>query len=301
MKSFFLSLFVLVSLPLAYSQEKKFEEFKIDSEASYSSYSENAKKYLKQYFSSLKELGIAENNKFYISNIDLGRFTLDPFGVLAHLPEKEINCQFVFCKDIELQKRLNQEISNGRLVLVTHSWTNYNAAAMDSDSPVLQKIFDELDKKDLSGKSILIITPSTALDTLEHELYHADDHLNSSLKKLLEDLEFLITAGKTDCNTALKLISRSYVFEMRAYIHQENYLNNNVRPKEYLLKDSASGQIIEEVESMNYKENGLRMIKVKKDYYQARLDGAISKAVLSQSQLEDLRSMIEVLLSYKEP
>jgi hypothetical protein len=219
-------------------------------------------------------LDLVKQDNLYLSKIDLGNFTIDPFGILEPLPEKEINCNYIFCKDIDLQKRINSELKAGRLIIITHAGAGFLAAAIETDSSPIQTLLKDIGKDQLANKSILAITPATTMDTLHHELFHAEDHLNPELRKLINELEYLITGGNINCNLNLNRIARSYVMEMRAY----------------------NGESIEEISSKSYSKETLQSVLIKKEYYEKRLDRAFSGSVLTEDQVDNIKSIIKVVI-----
>lgn len=162
------------------------------------------------------------------------------FSKLQPTPLREIDgCQAVFCRDVDLQKILNDEMKGGRLVLVTNSYNGF-VAAMVNDTPetvALKRVLTP-DAHDRSA-NVLIVTPKTLISSIEHERMHADDAANGALKPLLASVRALHGKGALTVGQARAI--QQFAGEVRAYEREMRFLVKNSRPVEFVADDGVDG------------------------------------------------------------
>ncbi len=283
--------FIVFQLGPVYGQDQDIRKFNFDSGPDIEDINPKILTPLKKYFNELKEEAVID--EAYSVDLELGDLSFNPFGKLNHLPEKEMKCNAVFCKDIELQKKLNSELQNGRLILVADPWTSFNGLAIDVNQPTVKSFFKKIAPNGNAQKSMLIISGKMTADVLHHELTHASDDENAELIKQLEEINDLLGPNEIECEKTI----RSYIYETRAYNAQEQYLMSELRTTEYKLKDEDFETSIELVQKEKFLDEQLTVLGIKKNVYSKRLNQSLDKASIKEDDLSKIRDLISKSLT----
>lgn len=277
------------SISFVFAQENGVSPFDVNSET---------RTEMKDFLNSLVHSGAIQQNKFYSSKVSLDKnVSMNPFGVLATLPDKVMDCELIFCKDIELQKKLNQEMSEGRLILVSHAKSGFNAVMISKDHLNVDLITNDLGMKKLSHGLTLVITPQTNNGILAHELYHAKDDANSGLNKLWDELKLLVSGGDPNLNKELYFAAGKYAIESRAYNEQEKYLTKFSRESEFVYNEDE--KVVQEVNQEQFVEDSLLEIANSKAWYQEKLDDSYTRSILKEGVAEKIRNLIKTAIEFE--
>lgn len=142
-------------------------------------------------------------------------------------------CVAVFCYDSVLRERLRSEKERGRLILMTHGYSGMNGSVLSDEWPQIKDF-----KRNFAGidqqLNLLVASPSTTLDILEHELKHAADFESGALAELYSFTRGLVAAGKLAEDHGGTVMR--FVLEVRAYDLQRKFVETNSRPTEFLYR-----------------------------------------------------------------
>ncbi|MBX2988593.1 MAG: hypothetical protein KF802_11915 [Bdellovibrionaceae bacterium] len=152
------------------------------------------------------------------------------------------SCPAVFCHDVDLQKRLNAEVRQGRLVLIAEAGKGF-IAAVPSDSEKTRQLKLQGGGDVLVRKSLLIITPKTLLSTVVHELTHAEDNEGKKLKPLFDRIRALHEAGHLASASGRTI--NQFPGEVRAYDNEMRFILKRSRSREFLADEAPSGGGVE--------------------------------------------------------
>lgn len=189
------------------------------------------------FFSDLHKLGLTVG--YYQTAMERSFLPGLRYSSFVKAPLKEVDgCHAVFCRDVELQERLNAEVRRGRLVLVTDT-SNGFIAAVPTDNDETKAIKREVSPSAEAGKNLLIVTPKTLLSTIVHELTHAEDHEKNHLKPFFEQTKRLFEQGHLAAFNGQKI--NQFLGEIRAYDNEMRYILKNSRKVEYLADDAPTG------------------------------------------------------------
>lgn len=189
----------------------------------------------KKFFEQMKAFGFArdlyrvDRKSPFLAGIMFSKLEPSPLKSFAE-------CAAVFCRDVELQKRLNAEIRRGRLVLVTDAFQGFVGATI-AETPETSQLKERLSPDGDGGKNILVITPKTLMTTVAHELTHAEDNETGVLDGLQNRTRGLYREGRLSAANG-RLINQ-FAGEIRAYENEMRFLVKNARPTEYVADESA--------------------------------------------------------------
>lgn len=189
----------------------------------------------KALFSGLRKLGLVSD----LLRVN-GEHSFSPgllFSQLREAPLRELaNCEAVFCRDVELQKSLNDEMRRGRLVLIANSDNGF-VAAMVAPTPETEALQDVLtpDFK-RRPRNVLIVTPKTLMSSLAHERTHAEDAENGTMLPLLERVRGLLDKGRLSLEQSKAV--QQFAGEVRAYEQEMRYLVSKSRELEFVADDA---------------------------------------------------------------
>jgi hypothetical protein len=240
-----------------------------------------------KYFSQLQNEKVISD--VYILKPNLG-MNMSPFGGLNILPEQPMKCDIVVCKDTELQIKLNKELKNGRLILITHPWGGANGTTFEPNK-LLQPFFENLGLEKDEKKSIIAFSPNLTLDVLHHELNHDHDYLNPEVQSKISQIREIMFAKDLKANKVVE----SYIYEARAYTAQSEYLKSHVRDIEFYFDDEKMQTLNRE--GKEYLEDTLMLNESKKRMYKDRLERALLSKVFTRDEADKIRKIIEEALS----
>lgn len=240
------------------------------------------------FFSQLQEEKVIDD--VYTVKPNLG-MNMSPFGKLNLLPERSMNCGPVICKDIELQRKLNKELSSDRLILITHPWGGASGITFEPKQSGLQPFFDNLGSDKDDSKSIMAFAPDLSMDVLHHELNHAHDYKDPQVQEKISEIRDIM---KTKDLKGYKTVE-SYIYEMRAYNSQTKYLKNNLREEEFYFDDEK--MVTLKKPGKDYAEDIIRVNEHKKRMYQDRLNSALKSKALTDEEITRVKEVIEEALS----
>lgn len=287
MKKFWFSLSLTIITSLSYAQEAKVWEIDLNGK-DLESFHKDFQTPLKTYFSQLQDAQVIDS--VFHSTI-LKSMNFAPLGRLKLLPLREIDCPAVFCKDIALQKALNKELQQNRLMLVSNPFAGFSGVTLEQDQPAILPIAETIGGDHDHDLAIIGISPDLTIDILEHELFHTRDYKNQKLKAKLASIKALLNAKYPKGYKGIE----SYIYETRAYTFQQEYVANNTRETEYTFNDSK----LEIYPKEKYVESKSFEIRMKMRFIQSQLNDVLKRPELSSDEIESLKRMVDEALKMK--
>lgn len=205
---------------------------RVEAASSYGGLVKAAQKSSLSFFTSLEKMGIGRGlfktfpKGSFFPDLLFSKFENPPLKILS-------GCTAVFCRDLDLQKKLQEELNGGRLILVANAFHGLTAAvpAESAETRALKRMF----KTGSEDKSVLVITPKTLMSTLAHELTHAEDSENQALDPLFEKMRGLYEEGQISAENGRRI--NQFVGEVRAYDNEMKFVLKNSRANEFVAEN----------------------------------------------------------------
>lgn len=273
--------------------------FELGDEGAFAALIPPARKRAKDVFSVLRSLGLVRG-LFRVN----GPKVFQPglvFSKLKGAPTKSIeSCATVFCRDALLQKRINDEIAMGRLVLVAPEASGF-VAAIVSETPeteALKAVLLPAEKR--AKKNVLVVTPKTLASTMIHELKHAADDESGVLDPLFGKTRELLAGGRLSVESGLAI--NRFAGEVRAYEAELRDVIDHARDVEFLADDGTEGLAIRRAPKKEFLIRRLTEIDWKvRDHYLPRFLKALDDPKLMDKDRQALMQTVTTLLPLKGP
>lgn len=274
-----------------------------ENDGAYETLTGSAKTATKALFSGLKKIGLVTD----LLRVN-GENSFSPgllFSQLHATPLREIaDCQAVFCRDVDLQKSLNDEMKRGRLVLVSNADNGFVAAmiAPTPETDALQTVLMPDVKS--RPKNVLIVTPKTLMSSLAHEMTHAEDTENGTMVPLLERVRGLFKKGEFTIEQSKAV--QQFAGEVRAYEKEMRYLVSKSRNLEFVADDeSPENSAAVRVHTAAKRDFLLRRLteidwKVR-DWYLPAFMNAVKEKKLGKTERKGLLDTVKGLLPVTGP